>query len=145
MKRIALVVLLSVFCGFSLAWSAPLLLTRATSVRFPVEVNWDKQAVSHARTEILIVNLKSTDVSVSFAFYSHDGIKLACTVMPSPITVNGNSTYMIGPSGCFAIALGAALDFNGFAEISAPSKSVNIFWRIYGENDELIDHGKESP
>lgn len=124
------------------------ILAEAGTSRFPIEVKWDAAAHGLASTDILIVNLKTTPVYISFAFYSEDGTKLGCTVMPSTITVPANGTQHLSPAGCFAIALGSALDFEGIGQINAPSNSVSIYWRIYDERvspHELIDHGKEVP
>ena len=80
-------------------------------------------------------------------FITNDGTKMGCAVMGT-ITVPANGTRHISPSGCFAIAMGIPLDFEGIGQINASSNSIGIYWRIYdvtASPPELIDHGKELP
>ena len=143
MKKMTLATMFWLLFFFSAVISA-----EAGASRFPVEVKWDAAGHFLSNTEIFIINLKTTPVDISFVFVSKDGVKLNCGVMPSPVTIEGNHTRTLSPSGCFAIAIGVPLDFVGFGQITAPSKSVSIYWRIYDERvspPELIDHGKEAP
>ncbi len=143
MRRLAVSALMILFFISSAAF-----LAEAGTARFPVQVKWDTLARSLASTDILIVNLKTVPIAITFAFYNEDGTHLGCSVMPSTLTVPANGTRFISPSGCFAIAIGAALDFEGIGQINAPSNSVSVFWRIYDDRvspPELIDHGKEVP
>jgi hypothetical protein len=124
------------------------ILAEAGTARFPVQIKWDASARGLVTTDIFILNLKNTPVDVYFAFYNEDGVKVNCSVMTWPITIPSNSTQHISPSGCFAIALGYPLDFEGIGLISASSNSISIYWRIYDQRVtpyELIDHGKEIP
>jgi hypothetical protein len=98
-------------------------------------------------TDIFLLNLGTRAVTVDLDLYKNDGTKLTCGVMPS-ITIPGNGTHHIGPSGFFAIAVGVPLDFEGIGVINASSNSINVYWRIYDETvspPELIDHGVEAP
>ena len=98
-------------------------------------------------TDIFLVNMQGTPVTVDLDLYDDDGTKSSCGVM-APITIPGNGTRHISPSGCFAIAIGAPLNFDGIGKIKASSNSIRIYWRIYDETvspHQLIDHGRETP
>ena len=123
------------------------ILAEAGTARFPVEVKWDASGRGLVETDIYLVNLKGTPVNVSLTLYKNDGTKTGCGVMGT-ITVPANGTRHISPSGCFAIAMGIPLDFEGIGQINASSNSIAIYWRIYdvtASPPELIDHGKELP
>jgi len=142
MKKIAVSTLFTLFLVLSFA-----ILAEAGTARFPVLVKWDDSGRGQAYTDIYIVNLKGTPVTVDLDLYSSDGTKNSCGVMPA-ITVPANGTRHISPSGCFAIAMGVPLNFDGIGRISASSNNISIYWRIYDETvspPELIDHGKEIP
>jgi len=116
------------------------------TARFPVAVKWNASGQVQVSTDIYIVNLKGTPVSVDLDLYTGDGALSGCGVMPA-ITIPANGTRHINPSGCFAIALGVPLNFDGIGQINASSNYISIYWRIYDETvspRELIDHGKET-
>jgi hypothetical protein len=121
--------------------------TRTVSVRFPVEVSINTNARYLVDTEICVINLKSTPVTVSFTYYNNDGAKGSCPI-PASIEIKGNDTWTHRVGGCFAVAIPMpAFHLTGIGEISAPTKSVGVYWRIYdvsGEQDLLLDNGKES-
>jgi hypothetical protein len=117
------------------------------TARFPVVVKWNTSGQVQVSTDIYIVNLKGTPVSVDLDLYAGDGTLSGCGVMPT-ITIPANGTQHINPSGCFAIALRVPLNFDGTGQINASSNHISIYWRIYDETvspHELIDHGKETP
>lgn len=120
----------------------------AGTVRFPVEVSIDAGAVYLIDTEICVINLKTTPVNISFKYYHNNGSKGGCPI-PDSITIQGNDTWTFPVGGCFAVAIPMPpFHLVGIGEITAPSKSVSVYWRIYdlsGANDLLMDHGKESP
>ena len=119
----------------------------AGTARFPVAVKWDAAAHSQASTDIYVVNMASTPVSVDLDLYAGDGTLSTCGVMTA-ITIPANGTHHISPSGCFAIALGAALNFDGTGQINSSSNNIRVYWRIYDETvspHALIDQGKETP
>ena len=122
--------------------------TRTVAVRFPVEVSINTNARYLVNTEIHVINLKSTPVTISFGYYNNDGAKGSCPI-PASITMNGNDTWTHSVGGCFAVAIPMpAFHLIGIGEITAPTKSVSVYWRIYdvsGDQDLLLDHGKESP
>ncbi|MHB8907547.1 MAG: hypothetical protein ACYDAA_01545 [Syntrophales bacterium] len=117
------------------------------TTRFPVVVKWNVLGQVQVSTDIYIVNLKGVPVSLDLDLYSGDGALSGCGVMPT-ITIPANGTRHINPSGCFAIAMGVPLNFDGIGQINASSNGIGIYWRIYDESvspHELIDHGKETP
>jgi hypothetical protein len=120
----------------------------AASVRFPFEMSIDSNAHYLIDTEIFVINLKNTPVSISFGLYSHDGVKGSCPIPPS-ITIKANGAWSFRVGGCFAVAIPMPpVDVVGIGEISASSKSVSVYWRIYDVSETpyvLLDHGKESP
>ena len=142
MKKIAFSTMLALFLILSTG-----ILAEAGTARFPVAVKWDTLAHGQVSTDIYIINLKNTPVSVDLDLYNKDGILSGCGVMAT-ITIPANGTKHISPSGCFAIALGYPLNFDGIGQINASSNNISIYWRIYDETvspHELIDHGKEIP
>lgn len=120
----------------------------AASVRFPVEVSINASARYLTDTEIFVINLKSTPVTISFGYYNNSGVKGSCPIPPTT-TIPGNDTWTFRVGGCFAVAIPMpAFDLVGIGEISAPSKSISVYWRIYDVLETpyvLMDHGKESP
>jgi hypothetical protein len=123
------------------------ILAEAGTARFPVVIKWDTSGHSQVYTDVFLLNLTGAPVNVDLDLYTKDGIKLTCGVVPI-ITIPANGTHHIWPSGCFAIAMGVALDFEGIGLIKAPANAISIYWRIYDETaspHELIDHGKETP
>jgi hypothetical protein len=142
MKKIAFSTLFILLLILSAGISA-----EAGTARFPVVVKWDASGQGQVFTDIYLVNLRGTPVSVDLDLYSGDGTMSGCGVMPT-ITIPANGTHHISPSGCFAIALGVPLNFDGIGQINASSNNISIYWRIYDETvlpHELIDHGKETP
>lgn len=142
MKKIALSVLLTLFVILLTG-----ILAEAGTARFPIAVKWNTSGTSQVSTDIYIINLKSTPVTVDLDLYDKNGTLSSCGVMLA-ITIPANGTRHINPSGCFAIALGVSLDFDGTGQITASSNNISIYWRIYDETispHELIDHGKENP
>lgn len=143
MKKIAISSLFTLFLVLSFV-----MLAEAATARFPVVVKWDAAGHSQVSTDIFLLNLTGDPVSVDLDLYTKDGTKLTCGVMPA-VTIPANGTRHISPSGCFAIAMGKALDFEGIGVIrKAPIDAISIYWRIYDETvspHELIDHGKETP
>jgi hypothetical protein len=142
MKKMTFPALLTLFLILSIA-----VLAEAGTARFPVEVKWNASGRGQVNTEIYLINLKGTPVSVSLTLYEKGGTKLGCSVMPT-ITIPANGTQIISPSGCFAIAVGVPLDFEGIGQIDASSNTIGIYWRIYDVTvspPELIDQGKELP
>ena len=123
-------------------------ITRSAVVRFPVEVSINASAHYLIDTEICIINLKNAPVTITFGYYNSDGAKGSCPI-PATITINPNDTWTHRVGGCFAVAIPMnAFHLVGIGEISAPTKSVGVYWRIYdvsGNQDLLLDHGKESP
>ena len=123
------------------------ILAEAGTARFPVEVKWNASGHAQVSTDIYLANLKGTAVDVSLTLYGNDGTQFSCSVVPT-ITIPANGTHHISPSGCFAIAAGVPLDFEGIGQINASSNTIGIYWRIYDVTvspPELIDHGKELP
>jgi hypothetical protein len=120
----------------------------AASARFPVEVSLAAGSQTLIDTEIYVINLKNTEVAISFAYYGNDGTKGSCPIPPS-IKIKAYDTWSFRVGGCFAASVSApAFTLLGIGEISAASKSVSVYWRIYdvtGGKDLLLDHGKESP
>jgi hypothetical protein len=142
MKKTGFLSLFILFLILSIA-----ILAEAGTSRFPVQVQWDASGRGLVNTDIYLVNLKGTPVNVSLTLYEDDGTKTGCGVMGT-ITIPANGTHHISPSGCFAIAMGIPLDFEGIGQINASSNSIGIYWRIYDQRAtpyELIDHGKEVP
>ncbi len=143
MKKIAISSLFTLILILSFV-----ILAEAATARFPVVVKWDTSGHSQVSTDIFLLNLTSSPVNVDLDLYTKDGTKLTCGVMPV-VTIPANGTRHISPSGCFAIAIGVALDFEGIGLIrKAPLNAISIYWRIYDETvipHELIDHGKETP
>ena len=142
MKKIAFSTLLTLLFILSTG-----ILAEAGTARFPVVVKWNDLGKMQVSTDIFLLNLKDTPVSVDLDLYTDDGTRLSCGVMPI-ITIPANGTHHIGPSGCFAIALGQALDFEGIGKLKTSSNSIRIYWRIYDETvspPELIDHGEVTP
>jgi hypothetical protein len=143
MKKIVGSSLFTVFLVLSFV-----VLAEAATVKFPVVVKWDTSGHMQVSTDILLLNLTSAPVTVDLDLFTKDGTKLTCGVM-APLTIPANGTRHISPAGCFAIAMGVALDFEGIGLIKkAPADSLSIYWRIYDVTvspHELIDHGKESP
>jgi len=142
MKKMTFSTLFTLFLILSVA-----VVTEAGTARFPAEVKWDALGHGQVNTDIYLVNLKGTPVDVSLTLYGNDGSKSSCSVMPT-ITIPANGTQHISPSGCFAIALGFPLDFEGIGQINTSSNTISIYWRIYDVTvspPELIDHGKELP
>lgn len=142
MKKIAFSALVTLFLILSTG-----ILAEAGSARFPVVVKWDAAAHGQVYTDIYIVNLKGTAVTVDLDLYTGGGVLSGCGVMAT-ITIPANGARHIGPSGCFAIALGYPLNFDGIGQINASSNNISIYWRIYDQTvspHELIDHGKETP
>ncbi len=54
----------------------------AASVRFPVEVSINASARYLTDTEIFVINLRSTPVTISFGYYNNGGIKGSCPIPP---------------------------------------------------------------
>ncbi len=142
-KRILYSSLIAVFFVLSLV-----VLAEAGIVKFPVVVKWDALGHYEVSTDIFLVNLTGSPVIVDLDLYTKDGVKMGCGVMPA-VTIPANGTRHIAPAGCFAIAIGVPLDFEGIGVIKkAPADSLSIYWRIYDKGadpPELIDHGKETP
>jgi len=142
MKKMTFSTLFTLFLILSVA-----VLAEAGTARFPAAVKWDASGRGLVNTDIYLVNLKGTPVNVSLTLYEEDGTKTGCAVMGT-ITIPGNGTRHISPSGCFAIAIGFPLDFEGAGQINASSNTIAVYWRIYDVTvspPELIDHGKELP
>ncbi len=121
----------------------------AGTVKFPVEVSIDSSARYLTDTEMFVINLKTTPVTITFAYYNNGGVKGTCSPIPPSITIQGNDTWTMRVGGCFAVAIPMS-PFNlvGIGEITAPSRSVSVYWRLYdvsGSKDALLDHGKELP
>ncbi len=117
------------------------------TARFPVAVQWDALGHMQKSTDIFLLNMQGTPVVVDLDLYEDDGTRSSCGVM-APITIPANGTYHISPSGCFAIAIGVPLNFDGIGKIKSSLNSIRIYWRIYDETvspHQLIDHGKETP
>ncbi len=144
MKRMALFLLGMGFIVICSGYGA-----EAGTVKFPVEVSINSSAHYLTDTEMFVMNLKSTPVTITFDYYSNNGVKTTCSPIPPSITIQGNESWTLRVGGCFAVALPMPpVSLVGIGEITAPSKSVNVYWRIYnvsGEQDLLLDHGKESP
>ncbi|RPJ10974.1 MAG: hypothetical protein EHM36_02380 [Deltaproteobacteria bacterium] len=121
----------------------------AGTAKFPVEVSIESSARYLKDTEVFIINLKSTPVTVGFAYYGNDGVKATCSPIPPSITIGGNDTWTLRVGGCFAVAIPMPpLNLVTIGEITSPPRSVSVYWRIYdvsGEKDVLMDHGKELP
>jgi hypothetical protein len=147
MKKIVCSSLISVFLVLSLVALAE----AARTAKFPVVVKWDASGLYQATTDILLINLTGSPVTVDLDLYTEDGVRLTCGVMPA-VTIPANGTRHISPAGCFAIAIGHPLDLDGIGVIKlitrgAPANALSIYWRIYDESvspHELIDHGKET-
>lgn len=142
MKKIAILSVFTLLLSVSLVSVA-----EAGTARFPVVVAWNTSGKSQVSTDILLLNLKGKPVTVDLDLYTEDGARLSCGVMPS-VTIPANGTRHISPSGCFAISMGTALDFDGIGVIKASSNDISIYWRVYDETatpHQLIDHGKETP
>ncbi len=117
MKKIAFLSLFTLLLVLSFV-----VLAEAATARFPVVVKWDTAGHSQVSTDIFLLNLTGDPVSVDLDLYTKDGTKLTCGVMPV-VTIPANGTRHISPSGCFAIAMGVALDFEGIGLIKeGPSK-----------------------
>jgi hypothetical protein len=120
----------------------------AASAKFPVEVSFAAGSQTLIDTEIYVINLKNTQVKISFSYYGNNGTKGNCPIPPS-ITIEANDTWSFRVGGCFAASASAPpFTLLGIGEISTASKSVGVYWRIYdvsGDKDLLLDHGKESP
>jgi hypothetical protein len=120
----------------------------AGTAKFPVEVSIDASANYLIDTEIFVINLKSTPVNISFGYYNNEGLKGSCPI-PASFTIQGNDTWTFPVGGCFAVAIPMTpFHLVGIGEITAPARSVSVYWRIYDvsrDNDLLMDHGKESP
>lgn len=142
MKRF---ILLFMGCFFILHFASPL---EAGTVRFPVEVRISTGAEYLVDTEIFVINLKNNPVTFSFKYYNHLGERGSCPY-PESITLEGNQTWSFSLGGCFAVAIPMpAFNWIGFGEITAPSKRISVYWRIYdvsGKENILLDHGKETP
>jgi len=142
MKKIAFSTLLPLLLILSTS-----ILAEAGTARFPVVVKWDASGDMQASSDIFLLNTKNTPVNVDLELFDNDGTKSSCAMMPT-ITIPGNGTHHISPSGCFAIAIGVPLNFDGIGMIKASSNSIRIYWRIYDETvspHQLIDHGRETP
>jgi hypothetical protein len=142
MKKMTFSTLFTLFLILSVA-----VVTEAGTARFPAQVKWNASGHGQVNTDIYLVNLKGTPVNVSLTLYEDDGTKTGCAIMGT-ITIPANGTHHISPSGCFAIAMGIPLDFEGIGQINASSNTIAIYWRIYDVTvspPELIDHGKELP
>ena len=144
MKKIAFSTMLVLFLILSTG-----ILAEAFTARFPAAVKWNTSAQSQVSTDIYLVNLQGSSVSVHLDLYNGNGtLSSSCGVMPPTISIPAYGTQHIDPSGCYAITTGVALNFDGSGVITTSSNNISIYWRIYDVTvspRELIDHGKETP